>query len=80
MVLLIAGIVLASVAANDAGGLVATVIVLTGLVLTVALFERRRARHIERDLHDMAIERHVEPIHLHQRPSARTLRARRRLP
>ena len=74
----IAGVAVASAAATDAGGLVATVIVVTGLVVLVALFERRRARHIEHDLHDMAIERHVEPIHLHRRPAARVLRARRR--
>ncbi|WP_300682630.1 hypothetical protein [Nocardioides sp.] len=77
MVLLTTAVVQASTAVADAGGLVATVIVIVGMVLAVALFERRRARHIEHDLHDMAIDRHVEPIHLHQRPPTRL---RRRLP
>lgn len=81
MMSLISGFVVTYAASAAAGGLVATVIVITGLVLLVSLFERRRARHIEHDLHDMAIERHVQPVHLHQRSRSnhqpRGLRMRR---
>ena len=39
-------------------GLVATIVVAAGVVLLILLFERRRARQIQRDLRDMAQGRH----------------------
>jgi len=38
----------------DAFRLVATIVVLVGVVAAILLFERRRARAIERDTRDMA--------------------------
>jgi len=38
-------------------GLVATIVVAAGVVTLILLFERRRARQIQRDLRDMAKER-----------------------
>jgi len=38
----------------DAFGLVVTVVVMTGVVVAILLFERRRADRIARDTRDMA--------------------------
>lgn len=50
----------------NAGGLVALVLVVAGIILMISLFERRRARHIEQDLHDMALAQHIQPVVVHR--------------
>jgi pilus assembly protein TadC len=41
-------------------GLIVTILVLIGMVIFILLFERRRAREIEHDLHDLGDQRREE--------------------
>ena len=46
----------------DVFGLVATVVVMLGVVAAILLFERRRARDIERDTRRMAEGRETDEV------------------
>jgi len=45
----------------DAAGVVLTVVVLVAVAVLILLFERKRARQIERDVSEMARERGARP-------------------
>lgn len=45
----------------DLFGLIVTVVVMLGIAAMILLFERRRARQIERDLREQAGPRHRRP-------------------